>query len=131
MRNRFCQESFSCSVTPRTICTVCKRGVSFVVAKHVSAREARARFAELTDRVRYSGEPVVVEKQGQPFVAVVNLEDFILLERFRRDKWAAEFSSLAAEAAGETAGPEPTEEEIVAAVKRTREELYRERYGAG
>jgi prevent-host-death family protein len=101
------------------------------MAKHVSAREARARFAEITDRVRYSGEPVVVEKQGQPFVAVVNLEDFAMLERLRRDRWAAEFSRLAADAAGEVAGPEPTDEEIVAAVKRTREELYREHYGAG
>lgn len=100
------------------------------MAKHVSAREARARFAELTDRVRYSGEAVVVEKQGQPFVAVVSLDDFALLERVRRDERAAQFSYLAAQAAEETAGPAPTEEEIVAAVKRTREELYRERYGA-
>ncbi len=100
------------------------------MAKHVSAREARARFAELTDRVRYSGESVIVEKQGQPFVAVVSLEDFALLQRVRRDERAAQFSSLAAEATGETGGPEPTEEEIVAAVKRTREELYRERHDA-
>lgn len=100
------------------------------MAKHVSAREARARFAELTDRVRYSGESVIVEKQGQPFVAVVSLEDFALLERLHRNERAAQFSRLAAKAAGETAGGEPTEEEIVAAVKFTREELYRERYGA-
>lgn len=100
------------------------------MAKHVSAREARARFAELTDRVRYSGESVIVEKQGQPFVAVVSLEDFALLEHLHRDERAAQFSRLAAKAAGETPGPEPTEEEIVAAVKRTREKLYRERYGA-
>jgi len=32
----------------------------------------RAKFAELTDRVRYTGEPIIVEQQGQPFVAVVN-----------------------------------------------------------
>jgi prevent-host-death family protein len=99
------------------------------MAKHVSAREARARFAELTDRVRYSGESVIVEKQGQPFVAVVSLDDLALLERLRRDERAARFSRLAAEAAGAAGGPEPTEEEIAAAVKRTREELYRERYG--
>lgn len=73
---------------------------------------------------------MIVEKQGQPFVAVVSLEDFALLERLRRDERAAQFSRLTAEAAGETAGPEPTEEEVVAAVKRTREKLYRERYGA-
>jgi prevent-host-death family protein len=100
------------------------------LAKHVSAREARAQFADLTDRVRYSGEPVVVEKQGKPFVALVSLEDFALLERLRARERAEQFSRLAARAAGETPGPEPTEEEIVAAVKRTREEWYRGGYGA-
>jgi prevent-host-death family protein len=97
--------------------------------RSISAREARARFAELTDRVRYTGESVIVEKQGQPFVAVVSLEDYERLERLRRQEHAAEFRRLAAAAAGADDGPEPTEEEIVAAVKRTREELYRERYG--
>ena len=32
------------------------------MTRRVSAREARSRFAELTDRVRYTGEPVIVEK---------------------------------------------------------------------
>ena len=100
------------------------------MARHVSAREARARFAELTDRVRYTGESVIVEKQGQPFVALVSLEDFAVLERLRRAERATEFSRLAAQAAREVSGPEPAEEEIVAAVKRTREEFHRERYGA-
>ena len=101
------------------------------MAKHVSAREARARFAEITDRVRYTGEPVVVEKQGRPFVALVSLEDFEAVQRLREDQRAAEFSRLAARAAQEVGGPEPSEEEIVAAVNRTREALYRERYGKG
>lgn len=101
------------------------------MAKRVSAREARARFAELTDRVRYTGEPVIVEKQGQPFVAVVTLDDFDILERLRREKAAAEFTHLASRAAREVGGPEPSEEQIVEAVKRTREALYRERYAAG
>lgn len=101
------------------------------MARHVSAREARARFAELTDRVRYTGEPVIVEKQGQPFVALVSLEDFDLLERLRRDRRAAEFSRLAAQAAREVGGPEPSEDEIVEAVKRTREALYHSHYGTG
>jgi len=100
------------------------------MARHVSAREARAHFAELTDRVRYAGESVVVEKQGQPFVALVNLEDYAVLERLRRGDRVAEFSRLTAQAALEVGGPEPSEEEILAAVKRTREDLYRERYGA-
>lgn len=100
------------------------------MTKRVSAKEARSHFAELTDRVRYTGEPVIVEKQGQPFVAVVSLDDLETLERLRREEGANEFARLAAEAAKETTGPEPSESEIVEAVKRTRELLYRERYGA-
>ncbi len=101
------------------------------MAKRVSAREARTHFAELTDRVRYTGEPVIVEKQGQPFVALVSLQDFDELERLKGERRAEAFSRRAAQAAREVGGPEPTEEEIVAAVQRTREELYREGYGGG
>ncbi|HMO95710.1 MAG TPA: type II toxin-antitoxin system Phd/YefM family antitoxin [Tepidiformaceae bacterium] len=100
------------------------------MTRRVSSREARAHFAELTDRVRYTGEPIIVEKQGQPFVAVVSIDDLDVLEGVRRARAAGEFAHLAAEAARESEGPEPTEDEIVAAVRRTREELFRERYGA-
>jgi prevent-host-death family protein len=99
------------------------------MAKRVSAREARSHFAEITDRVRYTGEPVIVEKQRQPFVAVVSREDFDALERLRREH-PADYARLASEAARAEDAPEPTDEEINEAVRRTREELYRERYGA-
>ncbi len=100
------------------------------MARHVSAREARARFAELTDRVHYTGESVVLDKQGQPFVALVSLEDLELVEQLRRARRADAFSRLAAQAAAGDGGAQPSEEEIVAAGRRTREALYRERYGA-
>ncbi|MDE3076659.1 MAG: type II toxin-antitoxin system Phd/YefM family antitoxin [Chloroflexota bacterium] len=100
------------------------------MTKRVSAREARAHFAELTDRVRYTGEPIILEKQGQAFAAVVSLEDFDELERIKGEQKAASFSRRAAQAAREAGGPEPTEEEIADDVKRTREALYRQRYGA-
>jgi prevent-host-death family protein len=98
--------------------------------RHVSAREARSQFAELTDRVRYTGEPVIVEKNGKPYVAVVSIQDLENLEDLRRRQNARdEFTRLAKKAALEATDPEPTEEDIVEAVKRTREEMYRERYG--
>jgi len=101
------------------------------VTKRMSAREARTHFAELTDRVRYTGEPVILEKQGQAFAAVVSLEDFDELERIKGEQKAAAFSQRTAQAAQEAGGPQPTEEEIVDDVRRTREVLYRQRYGAG
>ncbi len=96
----------------------------------VSAGEARARFAELTDRVRYTGEPVIVEKQGQPFVAVIRVDDLDALERLRAGERWGEFTRLASSAAREAPEPEGDEEEIVEAIKETREAIYRERYGA-
>lgn len=101
------------------------------MVRRISAREARTRFAELTDRVRYTGEPIIVEKQGQPFVAVVTVDDLEAFQRLRIRERQDEFRRLAARAARETPEPEPTEEEIIQAVRETREELYRERYGRG
>jgi prevent-host-death family protein len=99
------------------------------MVRRVSAREARSRFAEVTDRVRYTGEPVIVEKQGQPFVALVSLEDLEALERLRARERQAEFTRLAARAAREAGEPAPDEDEIIRAVRNTREATYRERYG--
>jgi prevent-host-death family protein len=98
------------------------------MVKRISAREARERFAEVTDSVRYSGEPIVIEKQGQAFVAVISLEDLELLEALRVRHRQREFSSLAAKAA-EAESDTPTDDEIVEAVKGTRQALYREWYG--
>lgn len=100
------------------------------MGEHVSARDARARFAELTDRVKYTGEPVIVEKQGRPFVALIRFEDLELVERLLDTERQAGLSRLAAEAATEHTGPEPSEEEIAEAVRVTRELIYRERDGA-
>jgi prevent-host-death family protein len=92
------------------------------MAKRISARDARAHFAELTDEVRYTGEPVIVEKQGRPFVAVVSLEDLAKLGHIRpldADEAQRDYYT----------SPEPEDEQIVREVKRTRRELYREWYG--
>lgn len=96
--------------------------------ERVSARDARSRFAELSDRVKYTGEPVIVEKRGRPFVALIRAEDLELVEGLLAAERRAGFSRLAARAAAERRGPEPTEEEIAEAVSATREEIYRRRY---
>ncbi len=99
------------------------------MSEHVSARDARSRFAELTDRVKYTGDPVIIDKQGRPFVALIRAEDLAVLERALVAERQAAFSRLAA-AASEHAPAAPSEEEITEAVRVTREALHRERYGA-
>ncbi len=70
-----------------------------------------------------------MKSRCSPFVAFVSLGHLADVERVRRGSAAAEFSRLAAQAAREDSGQEPSEEAIVKAVRRTREALYRERYG--
>jgi prevent-host-death family protein len=99
-----------------------------MATQRVSAREARQKLAEITDRVSYTGEPVILEKHGRPFAAIVSIEDLEAVERVRANEYADEFARRLARTAA-TSGPPPSEDEITIAVKKTREELYREMYG--
>jgi len=56
--------------------------------RRVSARDARASFGDLLGQVHYTGEPVIVEKKGRPFAAVVSLEDYDWLKEKRDRAWA-------------------------------------------
>jgi prevent-host-death family protein len=49
--------------------------------KHLSITRARREFAELVNRVAYSGERIVVERRGKGVMALVSVEDLELLER--------------------------------------------------
>jgi prevent-host-death family protein len=53
------------------------------MSKRVSATEARARFADVLDRVAHKGERVVIERRGKILGAVVSADDLKILERVR------------------------------------------------
>lgn len=53
---------------------------------HVSAFEARTRFGEILDAVRYRKEPYVVEKNGRPAAVIVDLEVYQALEALREEE---------------------------------------------
>ncbi|MEO8348494.1 MAG: type II toxin-antitoxin system Phd/YefM family antitoxin [Acidobacteriota bacterium] len=46
----------------------------------MSATEARREFAELANRVAYSGERIVLERRGKGLMAWVSVDDLKLLE---------------------------------------------------
>lgn len=50
--------------------------------------EARKRFSELTSKVAYAGERVVVERRGKPMMAWISLEDLQRLEELEKGGWA-------------------------------------------
>lgn len=59
------------------------------MVRRVSAQEARRRFAEILGQVRFGKEPVVIEKGGQEYVAVVPLEDFVWMQKEREARFRA------------------------------------------
>ena len=52
-----------------------------MVTKTISAYKARLNFGQLIDDVRYNKMPYVVEKNGRPAVAIIDVADF---ERFQK-----------------------------------------------
>lgn len=51
--------------------------------QEIGVTEARSRFAELVDQVRYRGDTVVLIKSGKPAAALVPIE---VLEQWRRER---------------------------------------------
>jgi len=66
---------------------------------HVDATKARAQFAELTNRVAYGKERVIIDRSGKGIVAVVPIEDLELLEALE-DKMDVEEAKKALKAKG-------------------------------
>ena len=51
------------------------------MTEEIGARDARRDFSNLSARVKHTGEPVVITRNGKGYVAIVSLEDLELLER--------------------------------------------------
>ena len=100
------------------------------MATIISASQAKAHLSHLMAQVAYRGERYVIERRGKPLAALVSLADFDALERLQGQQRQAQLSHLAARAAQEAGAVEPTEEEIVEAVRATRDALYDGRCGA-
>ena len=85
------------------------------MVKRMSAKEARDRFAQVLGMVHYGKDTVIVEKQGKPVVAVIDVEryeqlkkawdePFKVLDRIRdknRDKRPARVEKDVVDAIGE------------------------------
>ena len=56
------------------------------MTRHVSAREARNRFADIMGSVRYGGEEIIVERSGRPMAAVIPVDTYerLIVERRTR-----------------------------------------------
>lgn len=58
--------------------------------KKMSAKETRDRFADVLGQVHYGKDTVIVEKQGKPIVAIIDVERYNRLTQ----AWEAPFKVL-------------------------------------
>ncbi|MFH0844672.1 MAG: type II toxin-antitoxin system prevent-host-death family antitoxin [Pseudomonadota bacterium] len=87
------------------------------MAKRISAREARNRFADLMGSVYYGGEEVIVERSGRPMAAVIPVEmyEHLIAERRSRFEVIDEIRSCLPDLS-----PEEIEKDVSRAIGRVR-----------
>jgi prevent-host-death family protein len=93
------------------------RNRRFAMAKRISAREARSKFADLMGSVRYGGEEVIVERSGRPVAAVIPVEMYERLVAERRARFEV-LDRLRSRLPDKT--PEEIEKDVFAAIAEVR-----------
>lgn len=92
------------------------------MAKRISAGDARAQFAEILGMVRFGKETVIVEKQGKPVVAIIDID---LYQRWQEEREARlkVFDEVRSKSRRKT--PEEVEKDVGEAVSEVRESARR------
>ena len=87
------------------------------MTRHISAREARNKFADLMGNVHYGGEEVIVERSGRPMAAVIPVDTYerLVAERRTRFEVLDQIRSHLPDAS-----PEEAERDVAQAVKNLR-----------
>ena len=88
------------------------------MAKRISAKDARAQFSEILGMVRFGKETVIVEKQGKPVVAVIDID---LYERWvsEREARLKVFDEVRSKNRGKT--PQEVEKDVAETVTEVRQ----------
>jgi prevent-host-death family protein len=88
------------------------------MAKHVSAREARNRFADIMGSIRYGGEEVIVERSGRPMAALIPVDTYerLVVERRTRFEVLDQIRSHLPDAA-----PEKIKKDVTQAINALRD----------
>jgi prevent-host-death family protein len=93
--------------------------------------DVQRNFGDVIRRVFSGREHLIVERDGLPVVAIISAAEYetLMQERDRREARLARFEA-AARAIGEHAERQGmTEEEFLAALEQTQDNVFRERYG--
>lgn len=88
------------------------------MAKRISAVDARAQFSEILGMVRFGKETVIVEKQGKPMVAIIDIDLYERWQEERETRFKV-LDEIRAKSRGKT--PEEVEKDVAEAVSEVRE----------
>ena len=91
--------------------------------RSIGATDLRQRLTDVLQAVRERGETYIVETFGRPQVAIINLDEYRRIQRFRREREAF-FEWLEATAAcNAESNVGLSEEEVLAIIEQAREEV--------
>lgn len=68
------------------ICTNCTEFQGVTVLKSISASELRAQIKRVINEVSYGQTEYIVEKFGEPTAAIINIEDYRLLQEIKQQR---------------------------------------------
>ena len=87
------------------------------MAKRMSAKDARSKFADLLGSVNYGGEGIIVERSGRPVAAVIPVPVYERLVAERKARFEV-IERVRSRSAGATV--EDIESDVLAAVTKVR-----------
>lgn len=91
------------------------------MTRRMSARDARANFADLLGSVYYTKEPVIVERNGKPVAVVISPEQYERIRREEEEDWAL-IDRMAER--NKDKDPEQVLRDVTAVVEAVRQERY-------
>ncbi len=87
------------------------------MAKRISAKDVRAQFSEILGRVHFGKETVIVEKQGKPMAAIIDIELYELWQVEREARFVV-LDEIRSKGRGKR--PEEIERDVAEAVAEVR-----------
>jgi prevent-host-death family protein len=95
--------------------------------KVISTTDLRTEIRRVLDEVGYGQAQYVVEKFGEPTAAIINLEDFQLLQALKQERAASTLRETLANIRAR--GREVDPGELDALIEEARADFYRQRSG--
>ena len=99
-----------------------------MLTRRISAKEARNNFGDLLGSVRYSGDPVIVEKKGRPFAVLISPEDFERFQQIAKERFFAVAREI--QEKNKDADPDQVLADVTEAVEAVRQEEYERKTAA-